>query len=57
MIAEGAEKILNQEEVDALINGIDMGAVSTEPSGGPGEARTYDFVNDLHVARARMPEL
>jgi flagellar motor switch protein FliM len=57
VIAEGAEKILNQEEVDALINGIDMGAVSTEPSGGPGEARTYDFVNDLHVARRRMPAL
>ena len=36
MIAEGAEKILNQEEVDALINGIDMGAVSTEPTRRPG---------------------
>ena len=28
MTAEGAEKILNQEEVDALINGIDAGAVA-----------------------------
>ncbi len=57
MIAEGVEKILNQEEVDALINGIDMGAVSTEPTGGPGEARAYDFINDLHAARGRMPAL
>ena len=39
MIAEGAEKILNQDEVDALINGIDVGAVSTEPTGLPGEVR------------------
>ncbi len=57
VIAEGAEKILNQEEVDALINGIDMGAVSTEPTVIPGEARNYDFINDLHVARGRMPAL
>ncbi len=34
-----------------------MGAVSTEPTGGPGEARAYDFINDLHVARGRMPAL
>ena len=57
MIAEGAEKILNQDEVDALINGIDVGAVSTEPAGVPGEVRNYDFINDLHVARGRMPAL
>ena len=57
MIAEGAEKILNQEEVDALINGIDVGAVSTDPEVPPGEARAYDFINDLHVARGRMPAL
>jgi flagellar motor switch protein FliM len=57
VIAEGAEKILNQDEVDALINGIDMGAVSTDPVGLPGEVRNYDFINDLHVARGRMPAL
>ena len=57
MTAEGAEKILNQDEVDALINGIDAGAVNTDPVVPPGEARAYDFVNDLHVARGRMPAL
>ena len=57
MTAEGAEKILNQAEVDALINGIDVGAVSTDPLSPPGEARAYDFVNDLHVARGRLPAL
>jgi len=55
--AQGSEKILNQDEVDALINGIDMGAVSTESTAVPGEARNYDFINDLHVARGRMPAL
>src|SRR5580698_4285536 len=34
-----------------------MGAVSTEPTVIPGEARNYDFINDLHVARGRMPAL
>ncbi|HTV78773.1 MAG TPA: flagellar motor switch protein FliM [Steroidobacteraceae bacterium] len=57
MTAEGAEKILNQDEVDALINGIDAGAVSTDSSLPPGEARAYDFINDLHVARGRLPAL
>lgn len=57
VIAEGAEKILNQEEVDALINGIQVGDVSTECAVLPGEVRSYDFVSDLHVARGRLPAL
>ena len=56
-MTEGAEKILNQDEVDALINGIDVGVVSTEGDSPPGEVRAYDFVNDLHVARGRLPAL
>jgi len=37
-----AEKILNQDEIDALIHGVDSGAVNTEPEPVDGEVRGYD---------------
>ncbi len=51
------EKILNQDEIDALLNGVDSGAVSTEPDPEPGSARSYDFNNQMHIVRGRMPTL
>ncbi len=51
------EKILNQDEIDALIHGIDVGAVSTEPEPAPGEVRAYDFKNQMRIVRGRMPTL
>ena len=48
-----AEKILNQDEIDALINGVDIGAVSTEPRWHAGEVRAYDFQRPAaHLQRA-----
>ncbi|HXS28013.1 MAG TPA: flagellar motor switch protein FliM [Steroidobacteraceae bacterium] len=52
-----AEKILNQEEIDALIHGVDSGAVNTEPVPAPGEARGFDFRNQVRIVRGRMPTL
>jgi flagellar motor switch protein FliM len=52
-----AQKILNQDEIDALIHGMDKGAVSTEAAPPPGEARTYDFQNQMRIVRGRMPTL
>jgi len=52
-----AEKILDQAEIDALIHGVDTGAVSTEPAAAPGEARSYDFNNQMRIVRGRMPTL
>jgi flagellar motor switch protein FliM len=52
------EKILSQDEIDALIHGIDAGAVDTEaPLPTPGEASTFDFRNQVRIVRGRMPTL
>lgn len=51
------QEVLNQEEIDALINGVDSGAVSTEPPAAPGEVRSYDFNHDARIVRGRMPTL
>ena len=51
------EKILDQAEIDALLHGVDTGAVSTEPQVAPGEARNYDFANQVRIVRGRMPTL
>jgi flagellar motor switch protein FliM len=51
------DKILDQAEIDALIHGVDSGAVSTEAVAGPGEARPYDLINAMRIVRGRMPTL
>jgi len=52
-----SEKILDQAEIDALIHGVDSGAVSTDPGPAPGEIRSYDFQNQMRIVRGRMPTL
>jgi len=52
-----AEKILNQDEIDALIHGVDSGAVPIEEAIPPGEARNYDFNDQKRIVRGRMPTL
>jgi flagellar motor switch protein FliM len=51
------EKVLEQAEIDALIHGVDTGAVSTLPVSPPGEARPFDFSEQLQTLSARMPML
>jgi len=51
------EKILDQAEIDALIHGVDSGAVSTDAPPGPDEVRNYDFNNQMRIVRGRMPTL
>jgi flagellar motor switch protein FliM len=51
------EKILDQAEIDALIHGVDSGAVSTAAPPAPGEVRAYDFNNQMRIVRGRMPTL
>ena len=52
-----SDKILDQAEIDALIHGVDSGAVNTEPEVAPDEARSYDFNNQMRIVRGRMPTL
>lgn len=49
--------ILNQDEIDALLHGVDSGAVKTDAPTLPGEARSYDFANQVRIVRGRMPTL
>ena len=51
------QEILNQDEIDALIHGVDSGAVPTEAPPAPGEARPYDFATQVRIVRGRMPTL
>lgn len=56
MSAAGQE-ILGQDEIDALIHGIDNGDVATEAPPGRDEAREYDFSHNTRIVRGRMPTL
>ncbi|NYZ61808.1 flagellar motor switch protein FliM [Luteimonas deserti] len=49
--------LLSQDEIDALLHGVDSGAVDTEPAPDPGVARTYDFASQDRIIRGRMPTL
>ncbi|MGH8176239.1 MAG: flagellar motor switch protein FliM, partial [Steroidobacter sp.] len=40
-----------------LLHGVDSGAVKTEPQAAAGEARQYDFANQVRIVRGRMPTL
>lgn len=51
------QQILNQDEIDALLHGVDNGAVSTDSPPAPGEARGYDFSENVRIVRGRMPTL
>lgn len=51
--------LLSQDEIDALLHGVDGGDVETESDEGltPGEARNYDFASEDRIVRGRMPTL
>lgn len=53
-----AEEVLNQEEIDALIRGVDNGKVDiTSTTQQPGQVRTYDLARESRMVRGRMPML
>lgn len=50
--------LLSQDEIDALLHGVDSGAVDTdEPSAAPGEVRSYDLASQDRIVRGRLPTL
>jgi flagellar motor switch protein FliM len=54
------DKILSQEEVDALLKGVVSGEVNTaptEPQPEPGGTKVYDLLNQERIIRGRMPTL
>ena len=54
-----AQDLLSQDEIDALLHGVDSGDVSTEAEDElePGEARSFDFASQDRIVRGRMPTL
>ena len=50
--------LLSQDEIDALLHGVDDGDVETEMAGeDDGDARNYDFNSQERIVRGRMPTL
>ncbi len=51
--------ILSQDEIDALLTGVDSGDVETEDEEplDPNEARSYDFTSQDRIVRGRLPTL
>ncbi|MBS01171.1 MAG: flagellar motor switch protein FliM [Gammaproteobacteria bacterium] len=51
--------ILSQDEIDALLHGVDGGSIETEAEdfGDDGDARNYDFTSQDRIVRGRMPTL
>jgi flagellar motor switch protein FliM len=54
-----ATDILSQDEIDALLHGVDHGAVETDSEGGNEEVavRPYDFTSQDRIVRGRLPTL
>ncbi|MGC4029241.1 MAG: flagellar motor switch protein FliM [Steroidobacteraceae bacterium] len=52
-------EVLEQDEIDALLHGVNSGAVDTgpKPPQDPGVARNYDFSTQTRIVRGRMPTL
>ncbi|HTZ17538.1 MAG TPA: flagellar motor switch protein FliM [Dissulfurispiraceae bacterium] len=51
------DEILSQEEVDALLKGIQEGEVETEKGIEPSGVKSYDFTGQEKIVRGRMPSL
>lgn len=52
------QDLLSQDEIDALLHGVDSGDVGTdEAPPEPGEVRTFDFASQDRIIRGRLPTL
>ncbi|MGQ0501686.1 MAG: flagellar motor switch protein FliM [Panacagrimonas sp.] len=49
--------LLSQDEIDALLHGVDSGKVELEPPPAPGEARAFNLASQDRIVRGRMPTL
>ncbi len=50
--------ILGQDEIDALLSGVEGGGGATEPPpAAPGEVRPHDLATQTRIVRGRMPTL
>ena len=54
-----ANEVLTQDEIDALLHGVESGDVETETGApaAPGVVTEYDFTSQDRIVRARLPTL
>ena len=51
------QDLLSQDEIDALLHGVDDGDVETDADDNPGGAKSYDLTSQDRIVRGRMPTL
>mgnify|MGYP000616221172 CR=1 FL=1 len=51
------QDLLSQDEIDALLHGVDEGDVDTEADIEDGSAQSYDLTSQDRIVRGRMPTL
>ncbi|MCK6187503.1 MULTISPECIES: flagellar motor switch protein FliM [unclassified Pseudomonas] len=51
------QDLLSQDEIDALLHGVDDGLVQTELAADPGSVKSYDLTSQDRIVRGRMPTL
>ena len=51
------QDLLSQDEIDALLHGVDDGLVETEDAAEPGSVKQYDLTSQDRIVRGRMPTL
>lgn len=52
-----ARQVLSQDEIDALLDGVDRGGIDTGPASQPREVRPYEIAQQARILRGRMPTL
>ncbi|CAM5279757.1 Flagellar motor switch protein FliM OS=Pseudomonas fragi OX=296 GN=fliM PE=3 SV=1 [Pseudomonas fragi] len=51
------QDLLFQDEIDALLHGVDDGLVQAETAAEPGSVKSYDLTSQDRIVRGRMPTL
>ncbi|TQV84182.1 flagellar motor switch protein FliM [Exilibacterium tricleocarpae] len=51
------QDLLSQDEIDALLHGVDDGDIETESDAQPGGISSYDLTSQDRIVRGRMPTL
>lgn len=51
------QDLLSQDEIDALLHGVDDGDIDTEDDLDSGEVKAYDLTSQDRIVRGRMPTL
>lgn len=51
------QDLLSQDEIDALLHGVDDGDIETESDVEDGSAKNYDLTSQERIVRGRMPTL